>query len=65
MVRFLNYVIRELLKKLQEADEIMSSENKPCQVFNFVKFCKKTLEGHTTGLTAIRRDQGVNFKFYL
>lgn len=59
LASFVNYIIRELPKKLQEADEVMCPENMSCQVFNFVKFCKKTLEGFTTDLVTIRRDQGV------
>lgn len=43
MVVLTNYFIQDFPKKLKEGDQIMFQENTPHQVFNFVKFCKKTM----------------------
>lgn len=43
----------------------MCLENTNHQVFNFVKFCKKTMAGLITDIEALRMAQGVTYKVNL
>lgn len=53
MVVLTNFTLQDFLEKLKEALE---------EVFNFVKFCKKTTVKLITDIEALRRSQGVTFR---
>lgn len=65
MVVLTNYALRDFPDKIKEADQIMCQENTPHQVFNFVKFYKKTMAKLIINIEAFHRDQGVTFRVNL
>ena len=60
-----NYGLRDFPDKLKEADQIMCPDNTPHQVYNFVKFCKKTMAELITDVEALCSAQGVTFQVNL
>lgn len=52
-------------EKLKEANLIMCPENTPLELFNFVKFYKKTMAELITDIEALRKYQGVTFRVYI
>lgn len=57
-----NYALQDFPEKLNEVDLIMCPENTPIEVFNFVKFCKKTMAELITDIEALRKSQGYTFR---
>lgn len=55
MVVFTNYALQDFTEKLKEAYLIMCLENTPKEVFNFVKFCKRTMTELITDIEALRK----------
>ncbi|XP_050877118.1 uncharacterized protein LOC127080871 [Lathyrus oleraceus] len=55
LARFANLNMLELPEKLQEVDWSMCPENRPPQVFNFVKFFKRMVKELTIDLATIKR----------
>lgn len=65
MVVLTHHALQDFPDKMKEVDLIMCPENTPHQVYNFVKFCKKTLTELVTDVEALRKTQGVTFKVTL
>lgn len=61
MVVLTNYALQDFPDMMKEADLIMCPENTIHQVYNFVKFCKKTLTELITNVEAFRQSQGIIF----
>ena len=57
-----NYALQDFPKKLKEAGLVMCPENTPEEVFNFVRFCNKTMGELITDIEALYRTQGVTFR---
>lgn len=60
-----NYALQDFPDKLKEVDHIICPDNTPHQVYNFVKFCKKTMAELITNVEALRNAQGVTFQVNL
>lgn len=55
MTALTNYVLQDFPDMMKEADLIMCPENTHHQVYNFVKFYKKTLAELITNVEALRK----------
>lgn len=62
MVMVTNFALQDFPEKLKEADLIMCPENTPQEVFNFVKFYKKTMAELIIDIEALCKTQGVTFR---
>lgn len=60
-----NYALQDFPDKIKKVDLIMCPENTLHRVYNFIKFCKKTLTKLVTNVEALRKTQGVTFKVNL
>lgn len=60
-----NYSLQDFPNVMKEADLIMCPENTAHQVYNFVKFCKKTLAELITDVEALHKSQGITFQVNL
>lgn len=60
-----NYALQDFPDMMKEADQIMCPKNTPHQVYNFVKFYKKTMVELITDVKALRNAQGVAFQVNL
>lgn len=60
-----NYALQDFPDRMKEADQIMCTDNTPHQVYNFAKFCKKTMAKLITDVEALRNAQGVTFQVNL
>lgn len=60
-----NYALQDFPDKLKEADQNICPDNTPHQVYNFVKFCKKTMAELITDVEALHSAQGVTFQVNL
>lgn len=56
-----NYALQDFPDRMEEADQIMCPDKTPHQVYNFVKFCKKTMAELITDVEALYNAQGVTF----
>lgn len=56
-----SYALQDFLEKLKETDLIMCPENTPGEVYNFVKFYKKTMAELITDVEALCKSQDVTF----
>lgn len=60
-----NYALQDFTDKLKEEDQIMCPDNTLHQVYNFVKFYKKTMAELITDVEALCNAQGVTFQVNL
>lgn len=60
-----NYALQDFHDRMKEADQIVCPDNTPHQVYNFVKFCKKTMVEMITDVEALCNAQGVTFQVNL
>lgn len=60
-----NYALQDFPDRMKESDQVMCPDNIPHQVYNFVKFCKKTMDELITDVEALRNAQGVTFQVNL
>lgn len=65
MTTLTNYTLQDFPDRINEANQIMYPDNTPHQVYNFMKFCKKTMAELITDVEALRNAQGVTFKVNL